>query len=217
MRNILIACGVLLGIGAAYFFWSRSKPQHFGEPFANAPTVSVSELLDHPADHVKHTVAIEGTVQKQCPVSGCFFYFKDGSKELKVELGDTLPTLPQKIGSRARVEGQLVEASGSYVFIGKVVEFGGESTAAPVKEKSVAKTTEPAKSAVQAVVSKDGYPIDTCVVSGEKLGDMGEIINYSYQGRTVKFCCKACQKDFDAEPAKFIKKLDAAGQTKEVH
>lgn len=220
MRNILIVCGILLVVGAAYFFWSRSKPQHFGEPFNNAPTVSVKDMLDHPADHLKHTVALEGTVQKQCPVSGCFFFFNDGPKELKIELGDTLPTLPQKGGAHARVEGQLMELGGSYVFVGKSVEFNGVSNSAPVAPGPVAKTTEPAKTASEVAVaapSKDGYPLTTCLVSGEKLGEMGEPVNYSYQGRTVKFCCKGCQKDFDADPAKFLKKLDAAGQKTEVH
>ena len=55
------------------------------------------------------------------------------------------------------------------------------------------------------------YPLKTCVVSGEKLdGDMGKPFVYEYKGREIKFCCKACQKDFDKNPAKFIKKLEKA-------
>ena len=55
------------------------------------------------------------------------------------------------------------------------------------------------------------YPLTTCVVSGEKLGgDMGGPVVYHYQDREIKFCCKDCRKDFDKDPAKFIKKLEAA-------
>ena len=55
------------------------------------------------------------------------------------------------------------------------------------------------------------YPLTTCVVSGEKLGgDMGKPVIYEYKGREIKFCCKDCRKDFDKDPAKFIKKLEAA-------
>jgi hypothetical protein len=55
------------------------------------------------------------------------------------------------------------------------------------------------------------YPLTTCVVSGEKLGGaMGGPVLYQYQGREIKFCCKDCRKDFDKDPAKFIKKLEAA-------
>jgi YHS domain-containing protein len=55
------------------------------------------------------------------------------------------------------------------------------------------------------------YTLKTCIVSGEKLdGDMGKPVVYSYQDREIKFCCKNCQKDFDKDPAKYIKKIEAA-------
>ena len=54
------------------------------------------------------------------------------------------------------------------------------------------------------------YPIDYCIVSGEKLGEMGDPVKYDYKGRTVLFCCKGCIKKFEAEPAKYIAALDAA-------
>ena len=56
----------------------------------------------------------------------------------------------------------------------------------------------------------DTYPLKTCVVSGEKLGEMGKPYIYTYEGREIRFCCKGCVKDFKADPAKFLKKLDAA-------
>lgn len=54
------------------------------------------------------------------------------------------------------------------------------------------------------------YPLDTCVVSGEKLGEMGKPFVFVYEGQEIKMCCKNCKKDFDKEPAKYIKKLDEA-------
>jgi YHS domain-containing protein len=54
------------------------------------------------------------------------------------------------------------------------------------------------------------YPLDTCVVSGEKLGEMGKPYAYEYKGREIKFCCKDCVKDFNKDPDKYIKKLDEA-------
>ena len=39
---------------------------------------------------------------------------------------------------------------------------------------------------------------------------MGKPVTYSYQGREIKFCCKDCRKDFDKDPAKYIKKLEEA-------
>jgi YHS domain-containing protein len=54
------------------------------------------------------------------------------------------------------------------------------------------------------------YPLKTCVVSGEKLEDMGKPIDFVYRNRLVRFCCKSCRKEFVKSPAKFLKKIDAA-------
>ena len=52
------------------------------------------------------------------------------------------------------------------------------------------------------------YTLKTCVVSGDKLGEMGDPYVYEYKGREIKFCCKSCVKDFNKEPAKYIKKIE---------
>ena len=55
------------------------------------------------------------------------------------------------------------------------------------------------------------YPLDTCVVSGEKLGgDMGEPIDRVIGNRLVRFCCPMCVGTFEKDPQKYLKKLDAA-------
>jgi YHS domain-containing protein len=50
----------------------------------------------------------------------------------------------------------------------------------------------------------------TCPVSGDKLGEMGKPYVLEYKGQEVKLCCKSCKKDFDKDPAKYIKKIRAA-------
>ena len=54
------------------------------------------------------------------------------------------------------------------------------------------------------------YTLKTCIVSGDKLGEMGDPFVYAYKGREIKFCCKGCLKDFKKEPAKYIKKIEEA-------
>jgi YHS domain-containing protein len=69
---------------------------------------------------------------------------------------------------------------------------------AEAKEKKASAKTKP-------------YPLETCLVSGEKLGgSMGEPYVFAYEGREIKMCCKDCKKDFDKTPAKFVAKFDAA-------
>jgi YHS domain-containing protein len=54
------------------------------------------------------------------------------------------------------------------------------------------------------------YPLEKCVVSDEKLGEMGKPYVFKHEGREVQLCCKSCLKDFKKEPAKYLKKLDEA-------
>ncbi|MBW8781196.1 MAG: hypothetical protein JF599_04815 [Verrucomicrobia bacterium] len=65
--------------------------------------------------------------------------------------------------------------------------------------------------------AKAAYPLDTCVVSGEKLepGDMGDPIDYVYKqegkpDRLVRFCCKMCVAKFKKNPAKYLQTIDEA-------
>lgn len=58
------------------------------------------------------------------------------------------------------------------------------------------------------------YPLSTCVVSGEKLGEMGKPFVFTYEGQEIKLCCKDCQKDFKKDPAKYLKKIKDANAAK---
>jgi YHS domain-containing protein len=57
---------------------------------------------------------------------------------------------------------------------------------------------------------KSAYPLKTCVVSDEKLGEMGKPYVMKYKGREVQLCCSSCEKDFKKDPDKYLKKLDEA-------
>ncbi len=56
------------------------------------------------------------------------------------------------------------------------------------------------------------YPLDTCLVSGEKLGADPEMKPYTFvhHGQEIKLCCKSCLKDFNKDPEKYLAKLKPA-------
>ena len=68
----------------------------------------------------------------------------------------------------------------------------------------------------EAIIAKQkpAYPLDTCVVSGEKLGGMGEGVDYVHNNRLVRFCCKGCVPKFKENPAVFLAKIDEAAKAK---
>ena len=61
-----------------------------------------------------------------------------------------------------------------------------------------------------------GFLIDTCLVSGEKLGADASMKPYTfdYKGQEIKLCCKNCLKDFKKDPATYLKKLADAPKAK---
>ena len=56
--------------------------------------------------------------------------------------------------------------------------------------------------------------LTTCPVSGDKLGEMGKPYVFVYQGQEVKLCCSGCKKDFDKNPAPYLKKIQDAAVAK---
>lgn len=70
----------------------------------------------------------------------------------------------------------------------------------------------------QSADPKSSYPLTTCVVSDEKLGEMGDAVDYLHHeagkpDRLVRFCCKHCIDDFKKDPAKYLQKIDEAEAT----
>ena len=65
-----------------------------------------------------------------------------------------------------------------------------------------AKSEEPAKG--------HDYPLTTCVVSDEKLGEMGDPFVFQHEGTEVRLCCKKCLDKFNKDPEKYMKKIEEA-------
>ena len=59
-----------------------------------------------------------------------------------------------------------------------------------------------------AAASTKPYPLQVCLVTDNDLGSMGTPVTLVYEGQTVKFCCKPCVKKFNAEPKKYLSKLN---------
>jgi YHS domain-containing protein len=55
-----------------------------------------------------------------------------------------------------------------------------------------------------------GYKATTCPVSGEKLGEHGKPVKVTSEGTDVYLCCKSCVKDFNKDPAKYVKMVKEA-------
>jgi YHS domain-containing protein len=80
---------------------------------------------------------------------------------------------------------------------------------AETTSKSTSAATDAVKTA-KAMKEAEAYPLDHCIVTGEKLGSMGDPVIKVYDGREVRFCCGGCVKTFERDKVKWTKKLDDA-------
>ena len=63
-------------------------------------------------------------------------------------------------------------------------------------------------SEVAAIGVSAPYLLDTCPISGEKLGDMGDIVVKKIDGREVRFCSGDCVSKFEKDKKAQFAKLD---------
>ena len=61
--------------------------------------------------------------------------------------------------------------------------------------------------AAYADQQRDDYALDTCVVTGAKLGSMGDPVELVAGTKLVRFCCESCFPKFKSSPAEFLVKL----------
>ena len=79
-----------------------------------------------------------------------------------------------------------------------------------------AKTDEYLKQLDEMIIEaqRKDYPLKTCVVAGQELGSMGEPVEMIVAGRLIRLCCAACEDKVQADPAKYLAKIDKAWQDK---
>ncbi|MAW60603.1 MAG: hypothetical protein CMJ94_07185 [Planctomycetes bacterium] len=86
--------------------------------------------------------------------------------------------------------------------------FVKTSLAAQQQPKPEPKQEPKEEQAKPAAFVGDPYLLETCLVSGKKLGSMGKPIDVEVEGRAMKLCCKGCIKKLKAEPKKYLDALD---------
>ena len=61
--------------------------------------------------------------------------------------------------------------------------------------------------ATSGISSAQSYPLDVCIVSGNKLGSMGDPYRFVHEEQEIKLCCKPCIRKFNKNPEKYLVNL----------
>jgi hypothetical protein len=122
MKTIFGLCAAVLIGGGLLIYRATRLPDKFGT-FSGARKVEVSDLIERPKAYLKETVVVEGIVREQCTSMGCFFFFREGEKTLRVDIQEVAMNAPRRNGHPVRVEGQMVPYGDGYQLSGSAVEF----------------------------------------------------------------------------------------------
>lgn len=122
MKAIFALCGIILVAGGIFAYRALQGPNEFGS-FSQPPKAEVKDLIERPRDFLSKTVTIEGVVKKQCTTMGCYFFFEEGDKMLRVDISEIAMHAPRRNGRVALVEGQIVPYQDGYQFWASAVRF----------------------------------------------------------------------------------------------
>jgi hypothetical protein len=98
-------------------------------PLTPAPTpvptpmpVTVRQLIDGDGKFTGHQVTMTGTVILEC-TSGCWFFLDDGTGKIYIDLETAGLHIPQKVGSRVTLLGDIAGSGGNLHILAEEVNF----------------------------------------------------------------------------------------------
>lgn len=110
---LTIVIGSIVGCGGS---------EKFGEEITVIEITKIKDILIDSDKYVGKTIRVEGKIIRECP-SGCWFYLKDDTGTIYVNILPSGFAIPQKVGAKAVVEGKLESKEGRIEIVGKGVEI----------------------------------------------------------------------------------------------
>ncbi len=108
--SLVAACGVI------------APPTPTPTAVPTPAAVTVRQLIDSGEKFTGHKVAMTGTVILEC-TSGCWFFLDDGTGKIYIDLATAGLHIPQKVGSRVTLRGDIVGSGGNLHIAAEEVDF----------------------------------------------------------------------------------------------
>ena len=99
-----------------------NSSEKFGVDITEKKVVEVKDIFTSPNKYLNQTFKLEGKIVRECP-SGCWFYLEDNTGTIFVDINPSGLTIPQSIGKKVIVEGELKSRNGRIFIIGRGVEI----------------------------------------------------------------------------------------------
>jgi len=123
MKNLVIGIAVVavIGLGVWYAFagsGEKGAQNTFGQG-TGAEVTPIGQIVKSPDKYLGKVVTVEGEMTKECPASGCWWYVKDDSGEIRADSFGSNFALPlNKEGKHIRTTGKVVKNDNGDLEIG---------------------------------------------------------------------------------------------------
>ena len=98
------------------------RTEKFGKEIITSEVTKIGNITSKPDKYIDKIVKVEGEITGECP-TGCWFYLKDDTGTIYVDIESSNLTIPQRTGSKAIVEGEVKSKEGRVEIIGKGVRI----------------------------------------------------------------------------------------------
>jgi uncharacterized protein YdeI (BOF family) len=118
---LLIILSVILGVSGCSGN-SSNNSERYGVDIAEKEVTSVKDIYTNPNKYLNQIVRLEGEIIRECG-SGCWFFLKDKTGTIYVDINPSGLSIPPKVGKKVVVEGVPENKNGRISINGKGVEF----------------------------------------------------------------------------------------------
>lgn len=122
MKALTICVSVVIVSIVLYASGCASQGKDFGQPITETTVTAIGDILSHPEQFDKKTVRVEGKITDECPAGGWFF-LKDSSGLIYVNLHPSEFAIPQVVGKKAVAQGVVRKEGPQIEVIAKGVQL----------------------------------------------------------------------------------------------
>lgn len=121
-KRILFLILIGLAIPAFFIAGCGEKAGFFGQPITQTATTAIKDILARPAVYASQAVKVEGKIIAECPAGG-WFMLKDEKGTVYVDLHPSDFAIPQVVGKKVVVQGNVRKEGAQIWIVGKGVQI----------------------------------------------------------------------------------------------
>ncbi|MDD5155952.1 MAG: hypothetical protein PHF11_05680 [Candidatus Omnitrophica bacterium] len=123
MRIAIFTVLILTAVAALFIAYGCAKQERsFGQPLTEAGFTAIADILVKPEQFADKTVKVQGAITNECP-SGGWFFLKDESGVIYVNLHPSYFAIPQAVGRQATAQGRVRKEGPQVEIIAEGVEL----------------------------------------------------------------------------------------------